>query len=139
MQLSVSELLKKAAKKSKVAERAEYLQKHDNPTMRKILKYTFSPKITFNMMPEGAPPYEPTDGIDLENVLYAETRRLYLFTDGGNPDLKQIRKESLYIELLESVDPEDAKLLVYMKDKKLGDEYKGLTKSVVEKAFPGMI
>lgn len=139
MQLSVSELLKKAAKKSKVADRAEYLLKHDNPTVRKILKYTFSPKITFNMLPEGAPPYTPTDGIDVENVLYAETRRLYLFTDGGNPDLKQIRKEALFIEILESVDPEDAKLLIMMKDKKLGAEYKGLTKSVVDKAYPGML
>ena len=45
MQLSVSELLKKAAKKSNTAEKVAYLQKHDNPCMRKILKYTFSPKI----------------------------------------------------------------------------------------------
>jgi len=139
MQLSVSELLKKAAKKSKVAERAEYLLKHDNPTMRKILKYTFSPKITFNMLPEGAPPYKPSDGIDVENVLYAETRRLYLFTDGGNPDLKNVRKEALFIEILEAVDPEDAKLLIMMKDKQLGSEYKGITKAVLEKAYPGLV
>lgn len=139
MKRSLSEIMKKAASQKKVADRAGILAHNDSPTMRKVLKYTFSDKITFDQLPEGAPPYKPNDLVDQENVLFAETRRLYLFTDGGNPDLKQMRKEQLFVEILENVDSEDAKLLIGMKDKKLPDEYKGITKAVVQKAFPGLV
>lgn len=139
MKRSLSEILQKAARQKKVADRVGILQHNDSPTMRKVLKYTFSEKITFDQLPEGEPPYQPNTLVDVENVLFAETRRLYLFTDGGNPDLRQTRKEQLFIEVLENVDSQDAKLLIGMKDKKLPEPYKGLTKSVVEKAFPGLL
>ena len=139
MKRSLSEILKKAASQKKVADRVGILTHNDSDTMRKVLKYTFSEKITFDQLPEGAPPYTSNSLVDQENVLFAETRRLYLFTDGGNPDLKQMRKEQLFIEILENVDSEDAKLLIGMKDKKLPEEYKGLTKAVVQKAFPGVV
>ena len=90
-------------------------------------------------MPEGEPPYTPNDLVDVENVIYAETRRLYLFTDGGNPNLKKTRKEALFIEILEAVDKRDAKLLIAMKDKKMPEEFKGITKAVVKKAFPDLL
>ena len=75
--------------------------------------------------------------MDQQNILYSEYRRLYLFTKNGNPNLKQIRRESLFIELLESVDKDDAKLLLHMKDKNL--PYPGVTKDIINKAFPGLI
>jgi hypothetical protein len=136
---SISEILTRVAGGDKVNGKARLLQKYDNATLRKILKYTFSPKVTFDLLPKGEPPYKPNDLVDQEGVLYHETRRLYLFTDGGNPDLKQLRKEALFIEVLEAVAPADAKLLIGMKDKKLPEEYKGITKAVVEKAFPGLL
>jgi len=139
MKRSLSEILKKASAQKKVADRVGILTHNDTATLRKVLKYTFSEKVTFNQLPEGSPPYKPNSLVDQENVLFAETRRLYLFTDGGNPGLQQARKEQLFIEILENVDPEDAKLLIGMKDKKFPDEYKGITKSVVEKAFPGLL
>lgn len=136
---SISNLLKRVAGGEKVNGKVRLLQKYDNPTLRKILKYTFSDKVTFNQLPKGPPPYKPNDLVDQEGILYGETRRLYLFTDGGNPDLKQIRKEALFIELLEGVTPKDAELLIGMKDKKLPDDYKGITKAVVSKAFPDLL
>lgn len=139
MKYSISEILERAVAGDKVNGKAALLQKYDNPTLRKILKYTFSEKITFDQLPKGEPPYTPNDLVDQENVLYAETRRLYLFTDGGNPNLKQLRKEALFIELLENIDPADAKLLIAMKDKKLPEEFKGISKAVVKKAFPGLV
>jgi hypothetical protein len=68
-------------------------------------------------------------------MLPAELRRMYLFIDGGAPNLKPVRRESLWIELLECVDPEDAKLLNLIKDKKLPE---GLTADTVKKAFPDL-
>jgi hypothetical protein len=139
MKYSISEILERASAGDKVNGKAALLVKYDNPTLRKILKYTFSEKVTFNGLPEGEPPYRPNTLVDVENVLYAETRRLYLFTDGGNPNLSQVRKEAIYIEMLENVDSRDAKLLVSMKDKKLPEEFKGITKAVVKKAFPDLL
>jgi hypothetical protein len=69
--------------------------------------------------------------------LFAEIRRLYLFLKGGNPNLTKLRRETLFIELLESVHPSDAKILIAIKDKKL--PYKGLTAKLVKEAFPGLI
>ncbi len=139
MKYSISEILERASAGDKVNGKAALLVKYDNPTLRKILKYTFSEKVTFIGLPEGEPPYRPNTLVDVENVLYAETRRLYLFTDGGNPNLSQVRKEAIYIEMLENVDSRDAKLLVCMKDKKLPEEFKGITKAVVKKAFPDLL
>jgi hypothetical protein len=67
----------------------------------------------------------------------AETRRLYLFLKGGNPNITKLRREALYIELLESVHPEDAKMLIAAKSKKL--PYKGINAKLVKEAFPGLL
>lgn len=139
MKYSISEILTRVASGEKPADRVRLLQKYDDAVLRKILKYTFSKKVTFDQLPAGAPPYKRNDLPDLEGVLYAESRRLYLFTDGGNPNLKQLRKEALFIEMLENVTPEDAELLIGMKDKKLPEKYKKITKANVDKAFPGLL
>lgn len=139
MQTGIYEILERVAGGEKQADKVRLLQKYDNPTLRKILKYTFSDKVTFNQLPPGTPPYKPSELLDLENVLYAETRRLYLFTDGGNPGLKQVRKEQLFVEICENVTPQDAEILIGMKDKKLPERYKGITKAVVKKAFKDLL
>ena len=88
------------------------------------------------LLPEGEPPFRPTDVLDVEGRLLSELRRLYLFVEGGNPDLTKTRREFLFIQLLESVHPQDAKLLIAMKDRKL--PFKGLTKKVAQQAFPDL-
>ena len=88
------------------------------------------------LLPEGEPPFRPTDVLDAEGRLLSELRRLYLFVEGGNPDLTKTRREFLFIQLLESVHPHDAKLLIAMKDRKL--PFKGLTKKVAQQAFPDL-
>jgi hypothetical protein len=56
------------------------------------------------------------------------------FVEGGNPNLSKIRRETLFIQLLESIHPKDAILLSSIKDKKI--PFKGLTKKIVHQAFP---
>jgi hypothetical protein len=60
-----------------------------------------------------------------------------LFIEGGNPNLTPLKRESLFIGLIESIDPEDAKVLLAAKDKKL--PVKGITSTIVNEAFPGLI
>jgi len=75
--------------------------------------------------------------VDQHHRLFTEARKLYLFVEGGSPNLKQLRRETLFVELLETVDPEDAKLLLAIKDKTL--PYPGVTLDIVNQAFPGLI
>lgn len=101
---------------------------------RDIIKLALDPNIKF-LLPEGAPPFKSFEG-DEGGMLYAETRRLYLFVEGGNPNLTQKKREALFIGLLESLCKEDAELLILMKDKKL---YPGITANLIRKAVPGLL
>lgn len=134
---SVSTILKDASKIKTQKKRVEFLRSHHpNTLLKTLLKYTYDPNIKF-ALPPGEPPYTECEVLDNENMLYNEARRLYLFLEGGNPDLSDLRREALFIQLLESIDSEDAKLLIAVKDKKL--PYKGITEKVVREAFPKLL
>jgi hypothetical protein len=137
MKKSISELLKSCAEVKKVEERVEALKvaASKSPALLTILKYAFDPNIKF-LLPDTDPPYKPSEFLDQEGRLYTELRRLYLFIDGGNPNLTKFKREMLFIQLLESVDKNDAVLLCSIKNKKL--PYKELTSKIVLKAFPGL-
>jgi len=101
-----------------------------------VLKMAYHPQIKW-LLPEGPAPFKTTDALDQEGRLYSELRRLYLFVEGGNPNLKPTRREFLFIQLLESIDAEDANLLNHMKDKKL--PYKNISYKLVQEAFPELL
>lgn len=93
-----------------------------------LLKYAFMPQHKFNL-PEGDPPYRP-DAAPIgmsPAILRQELRRLYVFC---RDDLTAIKRESLFISLLESVHPSEAKLLIAIKDQKLNKLYKKITKKL---------
>ena len=136
MKLSVSEILKKASELDNEASKIDWLRNNNSVALESILRGAFDQTINW-ILPAGDPPYKPNDIVDQQHRLYTESRKLYLFIEGGNPNLKQTRREALFIELLESVDPEDAKLLLSIKDKKL--PYASITPELVNKAFPGIL
>lgn len=136
MKLGLAEILKKASEFEKKQDRIDYLYKNDSHALRAILKYAYDPKVKF-LLPEGAPPYKPNDLPDLQSVLYSELRKLYLFIEGGNDNLKPVRREYLFVQLLENLDKQDAELIVAVKDKKI--PYKGITKKFVEELYPGLL
>jgi len=64
-----------------------------------------------------------------------EYQKLYNFVKGGNDGLSSLRRETMFINLLQGLHPLEAEILILTKDKKLGDKYK-LTKEIVAEAYP---
>lgn len=104
--------------------------------MRTILGYALHPDVKW-LLPEGPVPYTPNRNEDQRNMLYSEIRKLYLFVEGGNNNLTQFKREMLFIDMLQSIDQEDAEMLISVKDKKL--PYQGLTYNIIKKAFPDLL
>tara|TARA_Y100001938_G_C8039060_1_gene405109 strand:+ start:200 stop:793 length:594 start_codon:yes stop_codon:yes gene_type:complete len=64
-----------------------------------------------------------------------EFKHFYHFIKGGNDSMKNIRRETMFINLLEGFHPLEAEILTLVKDKRLGEKYK-ITKEIVSKAYP---
>lgn len=135
MKLGLAEILENASKLQTRKDRAEYLKKHDSRALQDLVQYALHPAINWDL-PEGNPPYKPCQYLDQEGMLYKELRRFKLFVNGNGSNLKPVRLEALFIELLESIAPKDAELVLLVKDRKLP---KGLTPSVIEEVWPGLI
>ena len=73
-----------------------------------------------------------TDG---KTTLRRECKNFYHFIKGGNNGINSIRRETMFINLLEGLHPLEAEIVCLIKDKKLSDKYK-ITKDIVSEAFP---
>ena len=105
------------------------LYKND-AALKIVFEYAFMPEKKF-ILPEGEPPYKPAAepmGMTPTN-LFSELRRLYVFL---REDLKPIKRESLFVSFLEGVHPEEAKLLIAIKDQTLHKLYPKITRKLVE-------
>lgn len=132
----IAEILKMVSEQKTTEDKVKKLQELNTPVLLQVLKYALDPTIKWKL-PEGQPPYNPSPYDDTQAMLYQEARRMYLFIEGGNDNLTPLRREQLFISFLESIDKEDAKLMVAAKDKKI--PYKGITTKLVNTAFPGLI
>lgn len=98
----------------------------DNFLLKVIFAHAFLPAYKF-LLPEGEPPFKPAPepmGMT-ETNLYVECKRFHnVFC---NDKLKPLRRESLYIGLLEGIHPEEAKVLIAVKDQKLTKLYPKIT------------
>jgi len=73
-----------------------------------------------------------TDG---KTTLRRECKNFYHFIKGGNNGINAIRRETMFINLLEGLHPLEAEIVCLVKDKRLSDKYK-ITQDVVAQAFP---
>ena len=136
MKLLISEVLQKVSNAKTKAQKIKLLHEHNSPALRSILIVNYDESVV-SMLPAGRVPYEPNDapaGTE-HTVLEHEYRKLYLFFKGGSNSLKQSKRESLFIQMLEGLHKDEAKVLCLAKDKNLGKKYK-LTKTCVQEAFP---
>ena len=132
----ISEIFTKINNAKDKPKKIEVLRQYDTPGMRMILKGAFDPKIEWEL-PEGTPPYIENDapaGTE-HTYLEVEARRLYNFAKGGNNTINKIRKETLFIQMLEGLHASEAKVLIDVKNKSLNKTYKGLTSDMVKEAF----
>jgi hypothetical protein len=137
--LLISEILRKVSNAKTKSEKISLLQKHNSTALRQLLIINFDESI-ISMMPEGDVPYTPNDapvGTD-HTRLESEYRGLYRFFKGGADKLPSLKRESMFVQLLEGLSAEEAELLVLAKDGRINDKYKRITKAVVSEAFPSI-
>jgi hypothetical protein len=144
--LYIHEVLELAAAAKTKEEKIKILKEHETIALKSILRGAMDSLIVFTL-PEGTPPYnaEHTPDGYSKSSIHRQAKKFTYFVKGGRGDgLPSVRREKMFIEVLESVHPKDAEVLILMKDKKLiyknnTAHYKGITKKLVQEAFPNLI
>tara|TARA_B100000700_G_scaffold263046_1_gene299963 strand:- start:7212 stop:7667 length:456 start_codon:yes stop_codon:yes gene_type:complete len=132
----LTEILQKVSSAKTKAEKVELLQEYDNAGLRAILIINFDESLKF-LLPNGEVPYTPSEapaGTDHTRLDY-EYKGLYRFFKGGDSSIKGMKREQLYVQLLESLHADEAELLVLACNEDLQSKYR-VTKQVVSDAFP---
>ena len=128
----LEEVSKKKSKKDKVA----ILKQNETWALKDVIRGSMDPTVQWNL-PTGTPPYTACQEHNAPTSLQRENTKFSYFVKGGKGDsLPSFKRERIFLGMLEGVDPNDAQLLVAMINK---ETPKGLTKSVVEEAFPGLL
>lgn len=124
-----------AAIKSKQG-RIEALQAINTVNLRNLLICMYDPNVKI-MLPPGDPPYKANRAGENEGTLWRELRKLQYLVEGqGGENLRAYKREQLYLTMLETVDPEDAELLIMMANKR---PVKGLTAATINEALGPII
>ena len=158
----VFEILELASKQRSNAKKVEVLKTYEHDSVKAILIWNFDDTV-ISMLPEGEVPYgdvkdqniysgnlsdnlvreagggESATQQDLQGrgrtSLRREYQNLYHFVKGGNDSLTTIRREMMFINILEGLHPKEAELLCLVKDKQLSNKYK-ISFDNVKEAYP---
>ena len=138
MALSIPLIFEDIAKANSIEARQKVLLENESNPLKELLKYAFHPDIKF-ALPPGMPPYKTIGSPEEYNptYLYPNIRKFYLFVEGGHEGITQLRREQLFIQMLESLHPKEAEVVIQVKDKKLN--YRGLTYKLVKTTFPEIL
>ena len=138
MARSIPLIFEDVAAANSIKARKEVLLENESEPLKEILKYAFHPDIKF-ALPPGKPPYKTIGSPDEYNptYLYPNIRKFYLYIEGGHDGLTQLRREQLFVQMLESLHPKEAAVVIQVKDKKLN--YRGLTYKLVKTTFPEIL
>ena len=130
----LTEVLAFVSKQRSKAKKVEALQEYDTDALRAILIWNYE---AVSMIPEGPVPYSPNEapkGTEHQQ-LSTEYKRLYHFVKGGNDALKSLRRETMFIQLLEGLHADEAALICKVKDHLLEQDYK-INIDIVREAYP---
>ena len=158
------EVLDAASKQRSKAKKVEVLRRYAHDSILTILIWNFD-ETAISVLPEGDVPYgnnrednsmtgtlsdKINDAVDKMSEMGSnslgsqdqgkasirkEYTKFYNFIKGGNNSLSSLRRETMFINILEGLHPLEAEILVLVKDKRLTDKYK-ITKEVVSEAYP---
>jgi hypothetical protein len=132
----LTEILQKVSSAKTKKEKVDLLQEYNNDGLRAVLIINFDESLKF-LLPEGEVPFKPNDApAGTEHTrLDHEYRGLYRYFKGGDSSLKGMRREQLFVQLLEGLHEDEANLLVSACNKDIQSKYR-ITKAVVAEAFP---
>ena len=132
----LTEILQKVSSAKTKKEKVELLQEYNSQGLRSLLIINFDDSLEF-LLPEGEVPYTPNDApAGTEHTrLTQEYRGLYRFFKGGDASIKGMRREQLFVQLLEGLHADEANMLVAACNQDLQSKYR-ITKAVVAEAFP---
>jgi len=158
------EVLELASKQRTNAKKVEVLKKYEDPSLKTILIWNFDESI-ISLLPQGDVPYasagEQTsysgtlsakidDAVSKMDELSSnslgsmdqgrssirkEYQMFFNFVKGGNDGLSSLRRETMFINILQGLHPKEAEIIVLVKDKKLQTKYK-ITQEIVSEAYP---
>ena len=164
----IFEIFNLASKQRSKAKKVEVLQKYNHDALRMLLIWNFDESIISalpeGVVPYSGYAEQTTSSGTLSTKITEEARRMYEtgsfsigtsdksakttlrkeynhfyhFIRGGNNGLSSIRRETMFINLLEGLHPLEAEILCLVKDKKLSDKY-NITKEIVSEAFPQIV
>ena len=160
----VFEVLNAVSKMRSKALKVEVLQRYSHPSLKAVFIWNFDETVV-SLLPEGEVPYannledETTTGTLSEKIedavnkmgelrttslgsqdqgkasIRKEFQKFYNFIKGGNDSLTGLRRETMFINVLQGLHPLEAEILILIKDKKLTDKYK-ISKEIVSEAYP---
>jgi hypothetical protein len=157
------EVLELACKQKTNDKKIEVLREYRDDSIISVFLWNYVPSLV-SVLPPGPVPYSALNELDLGNDTLSETvqkqinadkmvdamgsnqrtsirnefRIFYNFLRGGNDGLSSIRRETMFINLLEGLHPKEAEIIILTKDKKLTDRYK-LSFELIRDAYPDVI
>lgn len=134
----VTEILQKVSSAKTKKEKVDILQEYNNNGLRAVLIINFDESLKF-LLPEGDVPFTANDapaGTDHTRIDH-EYRGLYRYFKGGDSSIKSMKREQLFVQLLEGLYKDEAEMLVLACNKDLQAKYR-VTKAVVQEAFPSI-
>ena len=136
-EFSIQETFELISKAQTREEKRQVLTDRDNFATRALLQLNYHPDVKWHL-PPGTPPYTPGQIADsTPNSLHFEVKKLDYYVDPSPHDIPLLRRESMFVQLLERLDPIDAKLILAVKDRKLS--YRGLTYKLVRDTWPELL
>jgi len=133
------EILELVNEQKTKAKKVQILKEYRDDSLTAILIWNFDESIE-SAIPEGQVPYKPNEvpvGTD-HTSLRREWKTLYHFVKGGNDKLNNLRRETMFVQMLEGLHPDEAAIVCLVKDKNLTDKYK-VTLDQVKEAYPDIV
>ena len=137
MRLLMHEILQKVSNAKTKKEKIKLMQEYNTNALRMLFIINFDDSVV-SLLPPGNVPYTPNEAPDgtQHTILEKEARLLHHFFKGGS-NVSQVKRESMFVQMLEGLSSGEAEALVLAKDKKIGKRWK-ITKAAVTEAFPAI-
>ena len=137
MKLLMHEVLQKVSNAKTKKEKITLLEKFNTPALRMLFIINFDDSVV-SLLPPGNVPYTPNEAPEgtEHTLLEKEARLLHHFFKGGS-NVSQVKREQMFVQMLEGLNKGEAEALVLAKDKKIGKRWK-ITKAAVTEAYPSI-